>query len=79
MGWFDDEDIDDEPKKQSGIFDAFFGKPNDKNKKNDVKKTVSILGLFDEEIDELKNNNWDPDAFEDDEMEEDDYYSEEDD
>ena len=50
---------------------------DEKKKKEEQKKKASIFDLFDEEINEINDNGYEPEDFEDDEIEEGDYYSDE--
>lgn len=60
-----------------GIFDNFFDEDKDKKRKEEQEKEMDILGLDEWEKDEVRNGNYDPDCFEDDELEDDDYYFDE--
>jgi hypothetical protein len=55
-----------------GMTDYF--KNDDEKKKKEQEKKMDELGLFEWEKDEVRNSDYNPDNFEDDELEEDDYY-----
>ena len=76
MGFFDNDRKEDD--YDYGIFNSIMKpKKNDNNKNKEIKKQVGILGLFDDEIEEIKDNGYEPDDFEDDEVEDGDYYGDE--
>ena len=58
------------------LFDIFFGDEEEKkrNQKKELEEEMDNLGLDDWEKDEVRNNGWDPEDFNDDELEEGDYY-----
>ena len=67
--------------KSNFIFSLFSNNDNDKNdsnkKNSDLKKRMDNIGLFEDERREVFENGYEPEDFEDDEIEEDDYYSDE--
>ena len=62
-----------------GLFEIFFGDEEEEKKKKqkELEKEMDNLGLDDWEKDEVRNNGWDPEDFNDDELEEGDYYYDE--
>ena len=50
---------------------------SENNKKKDINKRMNLLDLTDEEKDAVINEGYEPEDFEDDELEEDDYYYDE--
>lgn len=57
-----------------GITDYF--KNDEEQKKNDLEKKMDVLGLSEWEKEEVRKGNYNPEDFEDEELEEDDYYYE---
>ena len=62
-----------------GLFeDMFINDPN-KSDREYTEEELDAYGLDEDEKEEVRNGNYDPWNFDDDEIEDDDYYSEEDD
>lgn len=73
MGWFDD---DNKKKKEEpkGLFDLLWGN----NKKEEyTDKELDAYGLEDWQKKEVKKGNYDPWNFEEEDLDEDDYYKDE--
>ena len=63
-----------------GLYEMFFGDEESKEKEEnyELEDEMDDLGLDDWEKDEVRNNGWNPEDFGDDELEEDDYYFDDD-
>ena len=63
-----------------GLYEMFFGDEESKEKEDnyELEDEMDDLGLDDWEKDEVRNNGWNPEDFGDDELEEDDYYFDDD-
>ena len=63
-----------------GLYEMFFGDEESKEKEDnyELEDEMDDLGLDDWEKDEVRNNDWNPEDFGDDELEEDDYYFDDD-
>ena len=63
-----------------GLYEMFFGDEESREKEDnyELEDEMDDLGLDDWEKDEVRNNGWNPEDFGDDELEEDDYYFDDD-
>ena len=63
-----------------GLYEMFFGDEKSKEQEefDELEDEMDDLGLDDWEKDEVRNNGWNPEDFGDDELEEDDYYFDDD-
>ena len=63
-----------------GLYEMFFGDEESKEQEEnyELEDEMDDLGLDDWEKDEVRNNGWNPEDFGDDELEEDDYYFDDD-
>ena len=63
-----------------GLYEMFFGDEESKEKEDnyELEDEMDDLGLDDWEKDEVRNNGWNPEDFGDEELEEDDYYFDDD-
>ena len=63
-----------------GLYEMFFGDEESKEQEEnyELEDEMDDLGLDDWEKDEVRNNGWNPEDFGDEELEEDDYYFDDD-
>ena len=63
-----------------GLYEMFFGDEESKEQEEnyELEDEMDDLGLDDWEKDEVRNNDWNPEDFGDEELEEDDYYFDDD-
>jgi hypothetical protein len=60
-----------------GLFDELFNTNDEDKKKKELEKKMNDLGLDEWEKQEIRNGNYDLDSFEDEDLEDDDYYYDE--
>lgn len=79
MGLFDDLFGNDKKKSQQafGLF-SFMNEEQEKNNSEYTEEELDAYGLEDWQKEEVKKGNYDPWNFEEEDLEEDDYYSEDD-
>lgn len=80
MGLFDDLFGNDEKKGQQafGLFSSLEEQQNDNNESEYTDEEIDNLGLEDWQKEEVKKGNYDPWNFEEEDLEDDDYYNEDD-
>lgn len=75
----DEEDELEQEESFEESSEYFMLNNNQKESEDEIDELRKTWGLFDNEIDEVQNGNYDPWQFEEEELEEDDYYSEDED